>query len=73
MRVRAIDVHAVRIEGVPVALRACTLAVRTGPGRRRAWDASCWVAGAPPEVASGEVPGGPYAVWLDVDGGTLRG
>lgn len=72
MRVRALDVLAARIDGMPVQLDACTLAARTEDGAF-AWEATGWIRGGGPAIL-GRVGGAEVLpVALETDEGALAG
>ncbi len=73
MRVRALDIRSASIGGLPVPVRACTLAVRTGDDGRRAWDAVGWTPGPDPGLHARVDGAGPLPVALETDEGSLAG
>ena len=73
MRIRALDVSSARVDGIRVALRTCTLAVRTETDGRRGWDASGWLRASPDDWLAWRADDGPLPVSLETQGGTLKG
>ena len=73
MRVRALDVQTARIDGLSIAMQACTLAMRTEPDGVLAWEASGWMRGPEPALAARTDPGGPLSVELETDDGKVTG
>jgi len=73
MRVRALDVQAARIDGLPIAMQACTLAMRTEADGSLAWEASGWMRGPEPALAARSETGGTLSVELETDDGTVTG
>ncbi|MHB8958099.1 MAG: hypothetical protein ACYDAN_00535 [Candidatus Limnocylindrales bacterium] len=73
MRVRALDVLAARIDGLPVQLDACTLAARTDAGGNFAWEASGWIRGGRPAILERAGGAEVLPVALETDEGALAG
>jgi hypothetical protein len=73
MRVRALDVLAARIDGLPVQLDSCTLAAQTDSGGTVAWEASGWIHGTGPAILQRAGAAEVLPVALETDEGPLAG
>lgn len=73
MRIRALDVLAARIDGISLAIGACTLAARTESDGRLGWEASGWLQRPDGYLPARMTGASPLPVVLETDRGTLTG